>query len=70
MRKWMSIALAWIGALVIVVDVLWFLPAWPLSSAPLSLVLGVVFGVLLIPVLIVLFTIIQDWSDLEDEDEE
>ena len=35
-----------------------------------SLVLGVVFGVLLIPVLIVLFTIIQDWSDLEDEDEE
>ena len=36
----------------------------------LGLVLGVVFGVLLIPVLIVLFTIIQDWSDLEDEDEE
>ena len=36
----------------------------------LSLVLGVVFVVLLIPVLIVLFAIIQDWSDLEDEDEE
>jgi len=29
-----------------------------------------VFVVLLIPVLIVLFAIIQDWSDLEDEDEE